>query len=130
MFDLNNVSLIGRLVRDVELKTVRDDLKLAKFTIANNVGNKTETNFIDCVAFGKMAENASKYLKKGDLFALTGQIKQNKWEKDGKKYSRLEIIVNSLNFLSVNKKTDSSETSSETSNDNDNEDYVDDNCPF
>lgn len=132
MFDLNNVCLIGRLVKDIELKTIREDLKIAKFTIANNTGNKTETNFIDCVAFNKTAENSAKYLKKGDLFGLTGQIKQNRWEKDGKKYSKIEINVFSLNFLpnKRNENSESDESIDETNNTSDDDNDIDDNCPF
>ena len=105
MTDNNNVSINGRLVREAELKYASSGTAILKFSIASNRSVKKgdkwedEANFFDCTFFGKMAESVKKYLEKGKQVSIIGELVQNRWEKDGKQHSKVEIIVNKLQLL-------------------------------
>jgi len=98
---LNTCSLVGRLTANPELRTVGEH-EVSRFTIAVNegYGDKERTNFIDCEVWGKTASFANEYCKKGNLVALSGRLRQDTWEKDGKKFSKLMIVGNTLENLS------------------------------
>ncbi|MDH5656133.1 MAG: single-stranded DNA-binding protein [Spirochaetia bacterium] len=104
--DLNQVMLIGRLTRDPELKQVGSGTSLCRFSIANNRNytqngeRKEEVSFFNCVAWGKQAEIITRYCSKGKQVAIEGRLKQNTWEdKDGKKQSTVDVVVNQLQML-------------------------------
>ncbi|MFW5800050.1 MAG: single-stranded DNA-binding protein, partial [Spirochaetota bacterium] len=85
---------------------------MLKFAIANNQmgidnnGLKVEkANFFDVVCFGKTAEIFNKYLKKGSHIIVTGKLKQEKWEKEGQKRSKITIWADSINFVNSGKKS-------------------------
>ena len=105
MTDNNSVSINGRLVREAELKFTQGGTAILKFSIAVNRSVKKgekwedEASFFDCTMFGKMAESVNKYLEKGKQVSLIGELVQNRWEQDGQKHSRVEIIVNRLQLL-------------------------------
>lgn len=97
--DLNNVNLIGRVVRDIELKTTAGGTNLTNFSLAVNNRNDT-TSFFDCVAFGKTAEILAKYSSKGRQLAVSGSLQQRSYEaKDGTNRRVVEIIVNNVQLL-------------------------------
>ena len=81
MTNLNQVSLVGRLTRDSELKVTNSGVAVLKFTIANNYSTKVngtweeKANFLDCVMFGKAANTMSSYLKKGTQVTLGGELR-------------------------------------------------------
>lgn len=105
MNDLNNVNLIGRLTREAELRYSSGGMGICKFSIATNRSVKKndkwsdEASFFDCTVFGKTAENINQYLVKGQQVCISGELVQNRWEKDGKQMSRVEINVNHLQLL-------------------------------
>ncbi len=103
MSDLNSVNLIGRLVREIEMKQTASGVNVGSFSLAVNEKFKdTEhTSFFDCVVFGKQAETLSQYVQKGHRIGITGKAKQQRWnDKDtGKGRSNVEIIVQSFMFL-------------------------------
>ncbi len=103
MADINSVVMVGRLVRDSELKYLQNGQAILRFSIAvnrarrNSDGSWTdEANFFDCVYFGKAAEGVSQYLVKGRQVAIQGELRQSRWEADGQTRSRVEISVNNL----------------------------------
>ena len=76
---MNKFIGIGRLVRDAELKEVRGGKQLANFSIAiTRAYNKEQTDFINCVAWGKTAEYLGKYAKKGQLVSVDGELNIDK----------------------------------------------------
>lgn len=87
----------GRLTRDPKTETTGGGTAVSRFSIASNdvYQEKETTSFIDCVAFGKMADNASG-LVKGDKVFVIGKLKQQTWEKDGEKRSKMEIMVSQV----------------------------------
>ena len=104
MGDLNVVTILGRLTRDVELKQTNGGT-VARFSLANGYRKKQgseyveATNFIDCVAFGKTGEAIQKYVSKGQRLLVSGELRWSSWESDGKKQSKLEVLVESFNFI-------------------------------
>ena len=104
MGDLNVVTILGRLTRDVELKQTNGGM-VARFSLANGYRKKQgneyveATNFIDCVAFGKTGEAIQKSVKKGHRLLVFGSLRWSSWESDGKKHSKLEVLVESFNFI-------------------------------
>lgn len=101
--DLNNVMLIGRLTKDPESKYLPSGMAVVEFSIANNYysKNSTEVNYFDIVAFGKMAETVAKYLTKGKQIAVTGTLRQDRWQdKDtNTARSKVRIIMQSMQML-------------------------------
>lgn len=107
---MNNLNLIGRLVRDVELKVLKNsDNHVVSFTIAvDNYTSKEEktTSFIPCVAFSKNAEIIAKYVKKGDLVALAGRLNQRSYkDKQDKNINVIEVIVTNVDLIQPKNKT-------------------------
>ena len=96
--DLNNVNLIGRMVREEEIRATSTGKKVLTFTLAVNNANDT-ANFIECVAWENTAEFISKYAKKGAGIAVTGVLNQESWEKDGQKRSKLNVVVRDVQLL-------------------------------
>lgn len=110
--DLNNVVLLGRLTRDPELKSTNGGQVFCRFTLASNYSQKKsdgsydeKPNFIDCVVWGKSAEAVHKYVSKGRRLLVEGALRWSSWEHEGKKHSKVEILVESFNF--IERKSDS-----------------------
>ena len=101
--DLNKVALIGRLVRDPELKYTASGTAVTSVSIAcNDVGadKKEYVNFFDLTGWGITAEFMQKYLKKGSKIAIDGSLRQNRWQgQDGKSNSRVVIVISNIQFL-------------------------------
>lgn len=107
MSDINSVTLSGRLTRDAELKYSQNGGAIVRFSMAVNRSKRNgdgswadETSFFDCVYFGKGAEGVNSYLSKGRQVAISGELRQSRWEQDGQSRSRVEIFVNNLSLLS------------------------------
>ncbi|MFN2312134.1 MAG: single-stranded DNA-binding protein [Spirochaetia bacterium] len=105
MTDLNHVGIIGRLTRDAELKYTNSGSAVCQFSVANNYRKKSgdqwvdEVNYFDVVLFGKSAEAISRYLSKGKQVGVEGQLRQNRWEQDGQRRSKVEIFANNVQLL-------------------------------
>ena len=116
---LNRVVIVGRLVRDPELRKTASDRSVVAFTVAldnrtTNNGEKS-TSYIPCTAWNSTAESIAKFMKKGSLVGVDGHLNQRSYTaNDGRKVSVVEVIADSVQFLE--KKNDSSGNSSTTSN--------------
>lgn len=105
MSDLNLVVLTGRLARDIELKTTQNGTTLCNCSIAvgtkKKVGNNWEdvTNWVNLTMFGRTAELANEYTRKGSHIRVTGSLSVRSYEKDGQKRTSTDVIVNELQFL-------------------------------
>lgn len=106
--DLNKVILIGRLTHDAVLKYNTKGTAIAAVSLANNRSVKrndnweTEVSYFDADIFGKTAENLKPYLIKGKMILIAGHLKQDRWEKDGQKFSRIKIEVEEVLLLGGN----------------------------
>ncbi len=104
--DLNRVILIGRMVRDPELRYTPNGTAVSNFSIANNRaytsgGEKKEmVSFFNCVAWAKTGEVIVEYCKKGQRIGIEGRLQQRSWEdQDGNKRSTVEVVVENFQFL-------------------------------
>jgi single-strand DNA-binding protein len=98
---LNNVSLVGRAGKDPEIKNLNSGSKVAIVTMACTRPTKErETDWITVKIWGKQAEIAQQYLKKGHLFGINGSIRNEEWESNGEKRSRLVVVANNITLLS------------------------------
>ena len=97
---MNNVSLIGRLTKDPEVRLAGEDTKVCNFTLAVNRPYKdAPTDFIQCQAWKQQADFIGTYLKKGQLIAVTGSVQTRTYEKDGVTHYVTEINVNGVESL-------------------------------
>lgn len=99
---MNNVALIGRLTRDPELRYTANNYPMCSFTLAIDRQGKEEkrTNFIPVKVLGKTAENCGKYLAKGRLASVEGEIQTDSYEaKDGTKRYTWEVLAHRVEFL-------------------------------
>ena len=104
---LNLFVVEGRMTKDVETSVAKQDLKVARFSVACQE-SKDVTHFINGVAFGKTAELLFKYCTKGTLVSLSGKIVQDSYtDKNGNKRSQLSFIANSVSLLSKPQSTTS-----------------------
>ncbi len=105
MNDMNVLAINGRLVREAILSYSNSGMAIGKFSIASNRSVKKgdkwedEAGFYDCVMFGKMAQSVNQYLTKGQQVSIAGEIRQERWEKDGQNRSKVVIIVNHLQLM-------------------------------
>ena len=113
MADINRVTEIGRLTRDAEVPYTPGGMAIAKMSIAVNRRVKAgdswadEANYFDVQVFGKQAESLKPFLTKGKMIGVDGYLKQERWEKDGEKRSRIIINANDIQLLSPKDKTGS-----------------------
>lgn len=112
---INNVVLIGRLVRDVDLKFTNSGKAATNFTLAvnrdfKNEQGENEADFISCAAFGKQAENMARFLGKGSLISVEGRISTRSYQaKDGKTVYVTEVITSKIGFLESKKQGNTSQ---------------------
>ena len=125
---MNNVTLMGRLTRDPELKYSQAGKAYCRFTVAiNREFNREEADFINCLAFGKTAETIAEWLGKGRRIALHGRIQTGNYEnKNGDKVSTFEVVADRFEFVDSAR----SETSKNQTYSNNNDDVLDDNDDF
>lgn len=107
---LNQIVLVGRLVRDPEVKESENKKKFTNITIAvprsyKNQDGGYDADFIDCRLWDVIAENTAEFCKKGDLIGVKGRVETRKYEAEEETKYLTEIIVEKVTFLS-NKKTD------------------------
>ena len=107
---MNKVILIGRITKDVECRKTTNETSVAQFTIAvnrpvANANGDKEADFINCVVYGKLAENVSKYVGKGSQVGVDGRIQVRKYTaQDGSTRYVTEVICNNVVFLGVKSK--------------------------
>ena len=101
---MNKVIEIGRVTKDIEQKQTATGKTVAEFSIAVrrefNTNGEQDSDFFNCVAYGKTAELMSKYVKKGDQVAIVGRLQtRNYTNNEGRKIYVTEIIVDNVEFL-------------------------------
>src|SRR6266496_4113058 len=109
MSDLNTLQLTGRLTRDPECKDINGS-KVAKFGFATNYFQGKErdegTTFLDVEVWGGLATVVEKYYKKGSPVVVSGELRQDNWEKDGEKRSKHFCRANYVRIMDSPKKTE------------------------
>jgi single-strand DNA-binding protein len=102
----NQVTLMGNLTRDPELRTTPNGQSVCSFSLALNRsykgadGNWQEvTDYVDIVAWGPLGERVAQYLTKGRPALVSGRLQSSSWEKDGQKRTKVEVVANDVTFL-------------------------------
>ena len=98
---MNNVTLIGRLTKDPEVRYTADQMAIAKFTVAvDRFGKEKQADFIPVTVFGKQAENCEKYLVKGRKVAIQGRIQTGSYtNRDGATVYTTDVVADRVEFL-------------------------------
>ena len=119
---INNVTVVGRLTRAVDLRYTSNGTAYASFTLAvdrdfKNQNGEKETDFINCVMWRKPAENLANYTKKGSLIGVEGRIQTRNYENEqGKRVYVTEVLAEKFSFLESAKKDDDGVLSSRGTN--------------
>ena len=108
---INRVVITGNLTRDPELRRTQSGMAILGMGVAVNDRRKNPqtgewedyANFIDCTMFGSRAESVSAYLSKGMKVAIDGKLRWSQWDKNGEKRSKIEVIVDEIDFSSQTK---------------------------
>lgn len=102
----NKVILMGNLTRDPETRQTPNGQSVTNFSLAVNRtwkgqdgSTQEQVSFIDCVAWGKTGEVIAQYMQKGRPILVEGRLDQRSWEQDGQKRSKVEVIVDTFNFV-------------------------------
>ncbi len=106
---INRVNITGNLTRDPELRATAGGTQVLSFGVAvNDRRRNAQTgewedypNFVDCTMFGTRAEAVSRFLAKGNKVAIEGKLRYSSWERDGQRRSKLEVIVDEIEFMRV-----------------------------
>ena len=102
---INNVVLVGRLTKDIELRYTQTGIAVARFTLAvnrafSNQQGEKEADFISCIAWRKQAENLANYMRKGNQIGVVGRIQTGSYDdKDGKRVYTTEVVADAIQFL-------------------------------
>jgi single-strand DNA-binding protein len=103
---LNQVTIMGNLTRDPELRQTPNGQSVCSFSLALNRSYKDSsgewqeaTDYIDVVAWSTLAERISQYLSKGRRALVQGRLQSRNWEQDGQKRSKVEVLANDVTFL-------------------------------
>ncbi|MCF7945935.1 MAG: single-stranded DNA-binding protein [Spirochaetia bacterium] len=113
--DINTVVLVGRLTKDVELRYTRNGAAIGKISLAVNSLRKNqgaweeETSFFTAKLFGKNAEGLAPYLQKGTQVALKGELRQERWQYEGKNFSKVVINTDTVELLQAPKQKGTSQ---------------------
>ena len=101
--DINSINIIGRLTQDAKLDYSGAGAAIVNFSIAVDHMKKkdgtADTSFFNCKVFGKLGETLHKYMTKGKQVAIRGYLKQERWEKDGQKQSRVVLNCEEIELL-------------------------------
>lgn len=105
---LNQTVIVGRIVRDPELRETETGNKITNITLAvprsfKNVNGEYETDFISCVLWKGVAENVVEYCKKGDLVGVKGHIQTRNIETEDSKKQVMEVVAEKVTFLTSKK---------------------------
>lgn len=136
MKDINKVILIGRITADCKFGYLNSGSAKADFSIAVNDSKKQgdswvdETSFFNITVWGKSAENLRPYFTKGQMICVEGKLKQDRWEKDGQKFSAIKLITETVQLLGRNGSSNgannnTSSVNEDTQDENMNGDYSD-----
>ena len=100
---MNNCTFNGRLTKDPELKTTPNGKKYTRFVLAVKrrvkSGDHPQSDFIDCIAWDKLAEIITQYCSKGSQIGVVGRLQTENYDKNGETRKRYDLIVNEIDFI-------------------------------
>ena len=106
---INRVNITGNLTRDPELRATQSGSQVLSFgVVVNDRRRNPQTgewedypNYVDCTMFGTRAEAVGRYISKGSKVAIEGKLRYSSWERDGQRRSKLEVIVDDIEFMNA-----------------------------
>ena len=106
---INRVNITGNLTRDPELRATQSGSQVLSFGVAVNDRRRIPQtgewedypNYVDCTMFGTRAEAVGRYISKGSKVAIEGKLRYSSWERDGQRRSKLEVIVDDIEFMNA-----------------------------
>jgi single-strand DNA-binding protein len=111
---MNNVSLIGNLATDVELREVGEEKKVASFLLAVGRGGRDAgADFVGISVWDRQGELCAEYLSKGQRVGVGGYLRSRSWDEEGKRRTRVEVVAQRVDFLSGPRDSDSQARSAE-----------------
>lgn len=96
---MNKVILTGRLTKNPELRYTANNKPVCEFTIATNRIGNDNADFINCIVWNNQAENITKYMEKGSLIAVFGELRTETYEIEGNKKYKTYVLGNNIEFL-------------------------------
>ena len=103
---INQVTLMGNLTRDPELRQTPNGQSVCSFSLALNRSYKDNsgewqelTDYVNCIAWGPLGERVSQYLAKGRRCLVVGRLQSSSWDQDGQKRSKIEVVAQDVTFL-------------------------------
>ena len=114
MSNINRVILAGNLTRDPEERSTPSGMAVVSFGIAVNERKKNQRtgewedspNFFDCTMFGNSGSYAASRISKGSKVTVEGRLRWSQWEKDGQKRSKVDVVVENIEFMSKDRKSE------------------------
>lgn len=105
---INRVVLSGNLTREPDFRLTAGGTPVLSFGVAVNDRRRNQrtgewedvANFVDCTMFGNRAEAVARYLSKGSKVAVEGKLRYSSWERDGQRRSKLDVVVDGIEFMS------------------------------
>ncbi len=103
---INNVTIVGNITRDIEIKTTNSNKKMANFTVAINngkskAGEPLPADFISCQAWEFTAEFLERYARKGNKVAVSGRLKTRTWEAQDGKHSITYVLAENIELMNA-----------------------------
>ena len=106
---INRVNITGNLTRDPALRATQSGSQVLSFGVAVNDRRRNPQtgewedypNYVDCTMFGTRAEAVGRYISKGSKVAIEGKLRYSSWERDGQRRSKLEVIVDDIEFMNA-----------------------------
>lgn len=121
MRDINTVTIVGRLTRDAEVKALPSGVDVVEFSIASNYSVKRGDDWADEASFFDVTKfkpgGLSQYLTKGRQVFVSGELRQERWEKDGAKRSRVRIIAQAVQLAAGGEKAEKADAPREFEDD-------------
>ncbi len=113
---MNQINLIGRVTKDLEIRTTESKKTVCNFALAVNRIGQDQADFINIAVWGQQAENLKKYQGKGSLIAVSGSLRVENYEVEGQKRNKTYVLANNIEYLSNKSTNETQEAPVEESN--------------
>ena len=133
MNDYNQFGFIGRLVRDSEIKYTKNGSPVVEFSVAVNekYGEKEMVSFFDVILWGNLGVALEKYLVKGQQILVSGRIRQDRWQHEGKNYNKIRFIAKDVQLVGGKEKIEkTSQSFDDPYLENNDTQNIDEDIPF
>lgn len=121
---MNNIVLIGRITKDLEIRYTESEKAVCNFTLAVNRIGQEQADFINIAVWGQQAENLVKYQNKGSLIAINGALRVDNYEVDGVRKYNTYVLANNIEYLQSKNTGNTAPEETQNIEENKNDPYV------